>query len=112
MSGHKTILNREDFEWNRTPFSRSFRTAMSALEFATVWDRVTDHEHNASYPVPTAAATSERTPTNMGTSNDDGSSDDGETSAELSGPSPKRAKTDDVSDNPLDNAILSKKIGK
>ena len=41
QSGHKVLLNRQNFEWNKSSFSEQFKTTSTAGEFIAVWNRAT-----------------------------------------------------------------------
>lgn len=122
-SGYKIILNRNNFEWNKSSFSEEFKTTATAGEFISVWNRVTKLDLHRNYAMAIIDTCSQNDHDTMPTScsSSQGSvvapSKHSLSDADNSLPAPKRPSSSSAKDhtnqhaNPIDDSILSKRIG-
>ena len=116
-SGVSTVLNHSNFEWNINPFSRLFRYSKSATEFLEIWKEVTQHDISRGFAVPTVAALNGRRHLNERSPSPALGTKRPATSSEEVGPAAKMPRSDHgaspehAHQNPIDDSILSKRIG-
>jgi len=121
-SGYSILLNRQNFEWNRTDFSENFKNTSTAGEFISVWNKVTKLHGSMGFAEPitdamdnSSAASSQSSggpvvaPTNVNKR----PSSDLDSSLPLSKrPTvPSQLNTDSSHANQIDDRILSKRKG-
>lgn len=127
--GTKAILNRQNFEWNKSLFSEEFKNSSNASEFISVWQRTTKLDARKQQAIPISEAMLSNSPESSQTSSSGhssiiqhGSHIDAESPNVQ--PAPKRICTHSerssgnssfdqmqVHSNPIDDTILSKRIG-
>ena len=109
-------MNRQNFEWNKSPFSQEFKGTKTAGEFISIWNQVTNLDTQRDFAMPVTDAYNQ---TNAGLSTSCSSSQGSTTaskhplsdSMDNSLPAPKRPNTVNQHANPIDDSILSKRIG-
>ncbi len=125
-SGLTAVLDRQNFEWNQSKFNQYFRESKSACDFVTTLREVTQFDSERGYIVPKPdSAMVISSPVSPG----DIDEEELETEEEdMNLPAQKRPNIEDetssagppsksgktvhhIHANPLDDAILSKKIG-
>ena len=116
-SGVSTVLIRSNFEWNINPFSRLFRDSKSATEFVEIWKEVTQYDISRGCAVPTVAALNGRRHLNERSPSPTPGTKRPATSSDEVGPASKKPRSDHggspehAHQNPIDDSILSKRIG-
>ena len=128
QSGYKVVLNRQNFEWNKSSFSEQFKTTTTAGEFITIWNNVTIMDQHRQLVFPIAhGETQDVSLPGVSSSQSSASSSCAGTTHSLSDtdnslqPASKRAAYSNHTStctssqqhaNPIDDAIHSKRIGK
>ena len=125
VSGYSLLLNRQNFEWNKSKFSEQFKAATVATEFISLWQELTTFDSTGkavpkevlTLPISSPTSTEDQAyPTSSaGAKHSLSTSTD---SSDLQSPTPKRAATTHSGSNhkqayssPIDNTIHSKRIG-
>ncbi|KAL5488974.1 hypothetical protein EMCRGX_G018008 [Ephydatia muelleri] len=103
----KVILNRMNFEWNKSNFSRNFKHAKDATTFVKVWREVTEADDNG---FERARKEQEYSSDHEDASESDGGLSKSVVTPSLATPPAKKLKVD-YEKNSLDTAIQQKKIG-
>ena len=57
QSGYTVLLNRQNFEWNRSPFSKQFKNTTTAGKFIATWNRVAVLDQHRKLAVSIASET-------------------------------------------------------
>ena len=128
LSGYSLILNRQNFEWNKTNFSQQFKASRNATEFISLWQKLTTMDSNGRKALPkemlpnsSSAAVCSTSSSSAGGKRSISTSND---TSDSQPPTPKRAastgtthsagnqKQKQPHPNPIDNVILQKRIGK
>ena len=124
VSGYSLILNRQNFEWNKSKFSEQFKASSNASKFVSMWQELTTLDPGNKAvpkdsvlipPVNSPISTSVQTYPNScaGAKHSLSTSTD---SCDMQFPPPKRAVTTDPGSkqaypSAIDNTILSKHLG-
>ena len=123
-SGYSLLLNRQNFEWNKSSFSEQFKESTNAMEFISLWQEVTILDSTGKKAVPkdisTLSASSPSSQTCSVNSAGAKRSLSNSDSADLQSPAPKRAISTPVTihsgnkahPSVIDDAIHLKRIGK
>lgn len=120
-SGYKIVLNRQNFEWNKSSFSEEFKATKTAGEFISVWNKVTKLDMYRGVAMPIIDSCSQNDAMSTSCSSSQGSAvapskhplSDGDNSL----PASKRPSSSSAKDHtnqhahPIDDSILSKRIG-
>lgn len=119
--GSKIILNRQNFEWNKSPFNEEFRNSSNASEFISIWQNTTNLDARKQQAVPVdevVLPSSESSQTSSCVHGDNSESPSIQPAskrmciqAERSSGNSSLDQTQ-IHSNPIDDAILSKRIGK
>ena len=120
-SGLTAVLNHQNFEWNHSDFNRLFQSTETAVDFVTVFQEVARFDSERGYFVPKPQSAIQTTRPAYNEEN----KDDDENEEEMNPPPHKRANLDNsnveppakatshqVHSNPLDDSVLSKRMGK
>ena len=122
-SGTKVLVNRQNFEWNKSSFSEEFKATTSASEFITVWQRITTVDSRTQQSVRRSESSS---PESSQASSSHSTQSTVSVDSEVVPPASKRLCLERPSTvttgsadhgqsplhlNPIDDVILSKRMG-
>ena len=122
VSGYSLILNRQNFEWNKSKFSEQFKASSDASEFISIWQELTFDNGNKAVLKDTVLTPPVNSPTSTSDQANPNSSARAKRSLSASTdssdllPPPKRTVTTPSGNkqahpSAIDNTILSKRLG-
>ena len=129
LSGYSIILNRQNFEWNKSSFSQQFKASRDATEFISLWQELTTMDSNGKkalrkeiLTLPSSSSVCSISISNAGGKRFISTTND---TSDSQSPTPKRAastlatthsggnqKQKQTHASPIDDATLLKRIGK
>jgi len=117
-SGASVIVNRQNFEWNKTTFSEKFKSCVLTTEFISMWKKLTIMDSTEKYALVRSEESSTDNTCSSSSSSCAGtkhqsSFSTGATSSDLGLPASKRVASEKQTEHcsAIDDVIHSKHIG-